>query len=115
MLEKAALFITHAGMGSVMEALSCGVPLLLHPQAADQFLVTSRAVKLGVGKRLKVRDLAPQRLRDLAAAVMNDATLKQRVGEQRAAIAASPGVEHAAQLILEARLGVAQGPTAMRV
>lgn len=80
-LERTALFITHGGMGSVMEGLTCGVPLLLYPQGADQFLTTKQAVALGVGRKLGARDLSPKRLRTLATTVMNDGAMQKRIGE----------------------------------
>jgi len=48
-LRRAAAFVTHGGMNSVQEALYYGVPLVLAPQAADQFWISGRAAELGAG------------------------------------------------------------------
>jgi MGT family glycosyltransferase len=48
-LRRAAAFLTHGGMNSVQEALYFGVPLVLAPQGADQFWISSRVVELGAG------------------------------------------------------------------
>jgi MGT family glycosyltransferase len=48
-LRRSAAFITHGGMNSVQEALYYGVPLVMAPQAADQFWISARASELGAG------------------------------------------------------------------
>lgn len=52
-LEKADAFITHCGMNSVNEALYHAVPLLMHPQTAEQGGVAERVRQLGAGIMLK--------------------------------------------------------------
>jgi MGT family glycosyltransferase len=49
LLPRASVFLTHGGMNSVQEALYHGVPLLLAPQGADQFWISSRVAELGAG------------------------------------------------------------------
>lgn len=49
-LDRAALFISHAGTNSACEALLAGVPLLMLPQAADQFIVAWHLENLGLGR-----------------------------------------------------------------
>jgi MGT family glycosyltransferase len=48
-LKRAAAFLSHGGMNSAQEALYFGVPLVLTPQAADQFWISSRVAELGAG------------------------------------------------------------------
>jgi MGT family glycosyltransferase len=48
-LRRAAAFVTHGGMNSVQEALYYGVPMVLAPQAADQFWIARRTADLGAG------------------------------------------------------------------
>jgi len=48
-LRRSAVFVTHAGMNSVQEALYHGVPLVMAPQGADQFWISTRASELGAG------------------------------------------------------------------
>ena len=50
-LERASIFVTHAGMNSVQEALTAGVPMLCLPQGDDQFIVAERLVQLGAALR----------------------------------------------------------------
>ena len=48
-LEKADLFISHAGMNSVSESLYFGVPLILLPITAEQKAVAIRVTQLNAG------------------------------------------------------------------
>ncbi len=52
-LQRADLFITHAGLNSVHEGLYYDVPLLLVPQQSEQRLTASRIQELGAGIALK--------------------------------------------------------------
>ncbi|CAL9359145.1 macrolide family glycosyltransferase [Streptomyces sp. enrichment culture] len=49
-LRHAAAFLTHAGMGSVMESLSYGVPMVLVPYHVDQRVIARRAAELDLGR-----------------------------------------------------------------
>jgi MGT family glycosyltransferase len=49
-LRHAAAFITHAGMGSVMESLFFGVPMVLVPYHIDQRVIAAQVADLGLGR-----------------------------------------------------------------
>jgi len=53
LLQGCSAFVTHGGMNSVQEALYYGVPMVLEPQAADQFWISARVVELGAGVLLR--------------------------------------------------------------
>lgn len=83
-LQRAALFITHAGLGSVHDGLTCGLPLLLVPQQAEQTLTAQRVVELGAGLLLKKGEVNVQSLRDAAARLLAEPHFTQeaqRIGE----------------------------------
>jgi UDP:flavonoid glycosyltransferase YjiC (YdhE family) len=46
-LRAADLAVTHAGMASMSEIMSCGIPAIAIPHAVDQFLVARRTESLG--------------------------------------------------------------------
>ena len=55
LLPRAALMITHAGHGSVMKALSAGVPVVCVPHGRDQVDNAARVVSAGAGVQLSRR------------------------------------------------------------
>ncbi len=69
-LKHASLFISHGGMNSTHEALYHGVPLLLYPQALDQYLLASRVEELGAGKIIKGKEMVPSLLRAMALDIL---------------------------------------------
>jgi MGT family glycosyltransferase len=62
-LEHAAVFITHAGMGSAVESLWFGVPTVAIPQAVDQFTNAMRLEEIGAGVHLPADQLDSDTLR----------------------------------------------------
>lgn len=83
-LQRASLFITHAGMNSVNEALYYGVPLLAIPEAMDQPYVARRIVQLGAGISLSPKRVTAPRIRRLAETILTDASYARasaRIGE----------------------------------
>jgi UDP:flavonoid glycosyltransferase YjiC (YdhE family) len=59
-LPKASLVVTHAGHGTVMRALSHGVPLVCLPMGRDQNDNAARVVARGAGLRLSPKVSAPE-------------------------------------------------------
>jgi MGT family glycosyltransferase len=51
-LREASLVVTHAGHGTVLKALSAGLPLVCIPMGRDQHANTTRVVRLGAGVRV---------------------------------------------------------------
>ena len=72
-LRRAAAFVTHGGMNSVQEALYYGVPLVMAPQAADQFWISARAAELGAGLVLDASRLPAGAIRASVAKVLTSA------------------------------------------
>ena len=64
-LREASVVVTHAGHGTVMKALSAGVPLVCMPMGRDQHANTTRVLRLGAGVRVARGASAPR----IAAAV----------------------------------------------
>jgi MGT family glycosyltransferase len=52
LLPAASVVVTHAGMGTVLRALSHGLPMLCLPMGRDQFFNASRVEALGAGRML---------------------------------------------------------------
>lgn len=83
-LARATAFITHAGMGSTMEALHHGVPMLTLPQMPEQVVNAERVTELGLGRRLGPEALTADDLRRAAEEVVSDPTIRAGIGRMRA-------------------------------
>lgn len=68
-LAHARAFVTHAGMGSTMEAVHHGVPMVALPQMPEQAVNADRIVELGLGVRLDAATVTPETLRDAVDSV----------------------------------------------
>lgn len=84
------LVICHGGAGSILGALCCGLPLLIIPQAADQFYNAERAVRAGVARRLLGRDLTPGSVTDEVRLLLDDPRYRAAAAVIAAEIAAMP-------------------------
>jgi zeaxanthin glucosyltransferase len=71
-LRKASLAVTHGGMNSVLEALSCGVPLVAIPIADDQPGVAARIQWKSVGLAVPIRKLDVMPLRECIRSGLTD-------------------------------------------
>jgi UDP:flavonoid glycosyltransferase YjiC (YdhE family) len=98
-------------MNSVSESIVYGVPMLVSPQAADQFLVARRVEELGLGRRLRRGDHSPERLRELGRTVIADTGMKEELREHGQLLRVAGGVQRAADVLLR-HLGGRGGTTA---
>ncbi len=69
-LKKASAFITHGGANSVMEAVACGVPLLISPMCNDQFHQACFIERAGVGIVENLIHATADRIRERLAALI---------------------------------------------
>lgn len=99
LLERADLFITHAGMNSINEGLYYDVPLLLVPQQLEQALLAQRVVDLGAGRKIRNDRVSAESLRQMAALMLQDAALKANVQRVGTSLRASGGAVAAANAI----------------
>jgi MGT family glycosyltransferase len=70
LLDRAAVAVTHGGMGATQKALLRGVPVCVVPFGRDQLEVARRVEVSGSGTRLPARKLTPERLRDAVRLAM---------------------------------------------
>ena len=98
-LEQAAAFVTHAGMGGAQEGLYCGVPMIAVPQATDQFANADQLVALGVAKRLDTEQATPTALRSALLALTSDPAVSARLAAIRTQLREEGGAARAAELI----------------
>jgi MGT family glycosyltransferase len=98
-LRHAAAFVSHAGMGSTMEALYYGVPLVCVPQMLEQEANARRVAELGLGVRLDAARLTAADLRAAVDAVTGDAPVRVALDRMRDAVRNAGGAGAAADAI----------------
>jgi zeaxanthin glucosyltransferase len=108
-LRRAALVITHAGINTVLESLSEGVPLVALPLGNDQPGVAARLVAHGAGVVVSRRRLKPARLRNAVTLVLREQRYRDAARDLQRAIRQMDGPGRAADLILQVlKLGPSQ-------
>jgi MGT family glycosyltransferase len=98
-LAHAAVFISHAGMGGLMEAMTSGVPVVCVPQTPEQQANAHRVVELGLGVTVSPGDLSVATLRAAVAEVTGESSYLKRIRELAAEIEAAGGARTAADVI----------------
>jgi MGT family glycosyltransferase len=96
LLDRAAVAVTHGGMGGTQKALARGVPVCAVPFGRDQFEVARRVEVAGAGTRLPAKRLTPERLRDKIRQAMDCGDGAREIA---AAFAAAGGPRAAADTI----------------
>lgn len=84
-LDRAAVAVTHGGMGATQKALSRGVPVVVVPFGRDQHEVAARVVAADAGVRLNRKHLTPDALRAAVRQALTKAPGARRVAEGYAA------------------------------
>jgi UDP:flavonoid glycosyltransferase YjiC (YdhE family) len=102
------LVITHGGSGTVMAALTHGVPMVIVPIAADQPDNAERCAGLGVAQVIPLAALSPERAVGAVREVLSQAHYRQAAERLRAEIAELPGPEYGVELL--ERLAVDKRP-----
>ncbi|WP_455770122.1 macrolide family glycosyltransferase [Streptomyces cinereoruber] len=98
-LASASVFVTHGGMGSLMEAFSLGVPVVVVPQMAEQRVNAAQVEKLSAGRHLPREQVTPQALREAVRAVAADARIAGCVARLRREIEEAGGAVAAADVV----------------
>ncbi|MEV5281242.1 macrolide family glycosyltransferase [Streptomyces sp. NPDC051994] len=98
-LARADAFLTHGGMGSTLEGLYFGVPMVAVPQGFDQIDNAGILASRGLGRHLPPGEVTPQRLREEVLGLVGDTAAAERLAEIKQRIRASGGAAEAADLI----------------
>ncbi|HXS33393.1 MAG TPA: nucleotide disphospho-sugar-binding domain-containing protein [Solirubrobacterales bacterium] len=96
LLRRAAVVISHGGMGTTQKALAAGVPVCTVPFMRDQSEVARRAEHCGGGTILRPKRLRPDRLRATVEAAIACRPGAERI---RDAFAQAGGAEAAASAL----------------
>jgi MGT family glycosyltransferase len=99
LLPRTDVVVTTGGTGTVMGALSAGVPLVVVPTAWDQPENAWRVAESGAGIRLPARRCTPERVRDAVQRVLSDPSFRCNARRLAADFARYGGPTQAADLL----------------
>src|SRR5258706_15620797 len=105
LLKQTSVCITHAGLNTVLESLTQGVPQVAIPVSLDQPGVAARIADKKTGVVASVDKLTADHLSTLLNEVLNNSTYRDNARKLQKAIAKANGLSVAADLVEES-LGV---------
>ncbi|HBE31471.1 MAG TPA: glycosyl transferase family 1 [Cyanobacteria bacterium UBA11368] len=98
-ISRARLTITHAGLNTVLDSLSYGVPLVAIPITFEQPGNAARIRQTGTGEVIPVSRLSESQLRQTISRVLTEESYLHNAQRIKNAIAQSGGVKKAASII----------------
>ena len=98
-LPHAAAIVCQCGMGTALEALYFGVPIVALPNHAFNAEVAYRVAELGLGIHLHDRDVSASSLNKSVDSLIADSATRARLTNMQSAIRKCGGAELAANLI----------------
>jgi UDP:flavonoid glycosyltransferase YjiC (YdhE family) len=90
LLPTCSAVICHAGAGTLMGALSYGVPVVCLPRGADQFANAEQVPRTGAGITLLPGQVSVESIRDAARRVLDEASYAAAAGKLRSEIELLP-------------------------
>jgi MGT family glycosyltransferase len=99
LLPRTDVVVTTGGTGTVLAALSAGVPLVIVPTAWDQPENAWRVDEAGVGIRLPPSQCTPERVRSAVRRVLNEESFRRNARRLAADFAGYGGAAQAADLL----------------
>jgi MGT family glycosyltransferase len=97
-LPHTALSICQSGMGSVLEAIHYGVPLMTFPASPFHEEIAWRVAELGLGMHL-ARSATAESIRRAVSQILHDGAMLDRVKQMQKAFRSSGGAQMAADRI----------------
>ena len=102
LLKRSALCITHAGLNTVLESLTQGVPMVAIPVTNDQPGVAARIAYTKSGAYVSIQEMTASRLSALIDEVLTNPEYRQNANNMKKVIAETNGLEEAADLLEQA-------------
>ena len=94
-LPSCDLVVCHAGSGTTLSALSCGLPVLALPQEANQFWNADRVADLGVGEQIRPAEMTVETVGDAVGRLLEEPSYRAQARRLADEIAAIPGPDDA--------------------
>jgi zeaxanthin glucosyltransferase len=101
LLARAALTITHAGLNTVLDSMANGVPVVAVPITYEQPAIARRVEWAGAGRTIALNRLSPDRLREAARAVLQQAKYRAAAQKLAESTRLAGGTQRAADIVEE--------------
>jgi UDP:flavonoid glycosyltransferase YjiC (YdhE family) len=101
LLPHVDLVVHHGGTGTLLGAFATGVPQLLLPQGADQFVNAEVVAELGAGRRLVGEELTAEAVTERVRELLADDDAARIAGRIGTEIAAMPAPEAVVPTLVE--------------
>jgi zeaxanthin glucosyltransferase len=102
LLKRSALCITHAGLNTVLESLTHGVPMVAIPVTNDQPGVAARIAYTKTGAYVPIQEMTASRLSALIDDVLSNPEYRQNANNMKQVIAETNGLEKAVDVLEQA-------------
>jgi len=100
-LDRCAVVVCHGGYGTLLDAVDAGVPLVVVPFGADQFVNAAAIQRLGIGIVRDEESLSPQTIREAVDSLLDARSPhRQRLQALCEAWRALPGPAEAAEALI---------------
>jgi len=99
LLARAHLTVTHAGLNTVLDSLTHGVPMVAVPITYEQPAIARRLERAGAGRSIPLSQLNAHRLRDVVLHVAKTPSYRSDASLLRRGIVEAGGVRKAADII----------------
>jgi UDP:flavonoid glycosyltransferase YjiC (YdhE family) len=97
--ERCDIVVCHGGSGTTLGALAFGLPLLLLPQGADQFLNATAITSAGAGLAILPDLLSCETIGQAVGTLLGDGSYRERAHRVRDAILEMPTVDEVAEVL----------------
>jgi zeaxanthin glucosyltransferase len=98
-LKRCALTLTHAGLNTILDSLSQGVPAIAIPLTFEQPAIAARLVWVGAGYRIAPAKLEAGSLRRRIEGVLEEGSYRQAAARMASSIGRAGGAGKAADII----------------
>ena len=109
LLPRCDAVLCHAGSGTTLAALTAGLPLVLVPDGADQFVNAESCRKAGVARTLTPDRTTPAAVRDAVTAVLStnsgERAAARQVAREISAMPAAAAVARQLEELVTAKQG----------
>lgn len=99
LLKRASLTLTHGGLNTVLDSLSCGVPMILIPVTYEQPAIAARVARIGAGLSIPLSHVSRNRLSTDINQIATTGVYRAKARAMAASIRTAGGTVRAADII----------------